>query len=276
MVNPIVSQIQASLYVVAGELFLYGAYFIMFGFYLYTLRTRGAAKNRFLTHNIRQPGARGGSRLGPMGATLSGQSFALNRAANSVYVTSNVIADSIFLFRCYAIWNFRLKVIIFPGILILGVAGLGYTNVFLSVKKGASSSSSDIIFESFEFNQSITISIAAAVVLMALSGGRIWWLSRVARSLVGKHLINKYHTALAMILESGALYCAGAISSVVVSQATGTPFTSTGAILGQLVGIAPTVIAVRVGLGKSVENVDSFVAAQVRTWSQIEGHSDFV
>ncbi|KAF8148336.1 hypothetical protein K438DRAFT_2087307, partial [Mycena galopus ATCC 62051] len=32
-----------------------------------------------------------------------------------------------------------------------------------------------------------------------------------------------------------------------------------GVILGQLVGIAPTIIAVRVGLGKSIESVDSFM-----------------
>ncbi|KAJ7823102.1 hypothetical protein B0H13DRAFT_1919813 [Mycena leptocephala] len=37
------------------------------------------------------------------------------------------------------------------------------------------------------------------------------------------------------------------------------------AILGQLVGIAPTLIAVRVGLGQSVDNVESFVAAQMRS-----------
>ncbi|KAF8136847.1 hypothetical protein K438DRAFT_749637 [Mycena galopus ATCC 62051] len=71
-----------------------------------------------------------------------------------------------------------------------------------------------------------------------------------------------------MILESGALYCAGAVALVILgfqqsfshSNHGGTTAFATGAILGQLVGICPTIIAVRVGLKKSVESVDSLVA----------------
>ncbi|KAJ7831551.1 hypothetical protein B0H13DRAFT_2371386 [Mycena leptocephala] len=40
-----------------------------------------------------------------------------------------------------------------------------------------------------------------------------------------------------------------------------TDTTTNGAILGQLVGIAPTIIVVRAGLGQSIESVDSFGAA---------------
>ncbi|KAJ7122075.1 hypothetical protein C8R44DRAFT_785611 [Mycena epipterygia] len=43
------SVIGVSSNILAAEVFLYGAYFVMFGFYLNVLRTRGVAKNRNLT-----------------------------------------------------------------------------------------------------------------------------------------------------------------------------------------------------------------------------------
>ncbi|KAJ7813979.1 hypothetical protein B0H13DRAFT_2382011 [Mycena leptocephala] len=280
----LLQQIQIGLYVVTAEVFLYGAYAILFGFYLYILRTRGAANRRFLTvatislfilctahcafvlaSVIFDNMALATAIYSPSGGEpLSGHSVEWNRAANAVYVTSNVLADSIFLFRCYAIWNFRRKIMIFPAFLIFGVAATGYTEIFLSFRDPSLSSSAGTSRESFIFFQSIGASIVATLVLMGLSGGRIWWLSRVARPVVGKQVTDKYCTVLSLILESGALYLAGAIAFLVVAQCIGARFTTAGAILGQLVGIAPTLIAVRVGLGHSVENVDSFVAAQMR------------
>ncbi|KAJ7884695.1 hypothetical protein B0H13DRAFT_1889904 [Mycena leptocephala] len=85
---------------------------------------------------------------------------------------------------------------------------------------------------------------------MTRRGGRIWWLSRAGRSVVGKQVTDKYCTVLRLIRDH---------ILIVDIQ------TTASAILGQLVGIAPTLIAVRVGLGQSVDNVESFVAAQMRS-----------
>jgi len=84
-----------------------------------------------------------------------------------------------------------------------------------------------------------------------------------------------------MILESGALYCAGGIALVVLATSIPTGTTErlvsdliSGAVLGQLVGIAPTIIAVRVGLGQSVESVGSFAATgQPRTQNSPKFHA---
>ncbi|KAJ6538125.1 hypothetical protein B0H19DRAFT_1240665 [Mycena capillaripes] len=89
--------------------------------------------------------------------------------------------------------------------------------------------------------------------------GRIWWLSRAARHLVGMDAAGKYYTVVAMILESGALYFTGGLVFVVLFLKADLPKAQTGIVLGQLVGIAPTIIAVRVGLGYSVESVESFI-----------------
>ncbi|KAF8156477.1 hypothetical protein K438DRAFT_1986738 [Mycena galopus ATCC 62051] len=184
------------------------------------------------------------------------------RVTNAIYVTSNVLADAIFIFRCFAIWNFRWSVIIIPTFFTIAVAALGY-----------SASLSSIVFL---FVGSIGTSFFTTVMLMGLSAGRIWWLARKARQVLGKKMISRYYTVCAMILESGALYCAGAMAFIILfvnfwtmdGSYVGDIAFSTGALLGQLVGIAPTIIAVRVGIGKSVESADSFVEmAQPRAWA---------
>ncbi|KAJ7331549.1 hypothetical protein DFH08DRAFT_309664 [Mycena albidolilacea] len=178
----------------------------------------------------------------------------LNRATNAIYVTANVIADSIFIFRCYAIWNFRRSIIIAPIILTFSGAVVGFID-------SASPSTTEV--SSFTFALSITLSLLTTFMLMILTAGRIWWLAREARVVMGQKITNRYYTVCAMILESGALYCAGGIAYIIISLRPANLnqiIATNGAILGQLVGIAPTIIAVRVGLGKSIESADSFVA----------------
>ncbi|KAJ6594344.1 hypothetical protein B0H19DRAFT_1095082 [Mycena capillaripes] len=92
---------------------------------------------------------------------------------------------------------------------------------------------------------------------MVLTAGRIWWIGRTARILLGKTVTSRYYTALAMILESGAIYCVSAIVFSTIGFSLDPIYSTTGAVLGQLVGIAPTIIAVRVGLGRSVGGIES-------------------
>ncbi|KAJ7469529.1 hypothetical protein FB451DRAFT_1176769 [Mycena latifolia] len=56
------------------------------------------------------------------------------------------------------------------------------------------------------------------------------------------------------------MYFAGGLVFVILGFRVAWYTQQTGAALGQLVGVAPTIIAVRVRLGYSVESVDSFMA----------------
>ncbi|KAF7335593.1 hypothetical protein MVEN_02213600 [Mycena venus] len=215
---------------------------------------------------------------------------AFANATNIVYVTSNVIADIIFIFRCYAIWNFRRRVVVIPVLCTLAVAGerallLEYIILILlefwvigTLRRGSSGSNwmkKNVLLDPTRidsslspglFGISIMMSLLTTFILMGLSAGRIWWLARTARQVLGGKLTSRYYVICAMILESGAMYSVGGVifiailfSSVpnsCVVDITG------GAVLGQLVGLAPTIIAVRVGLGQSVESVGSFVATE--------------
>ncbi|KAJ7732924.1 hypothetical protein DFH07DRAFT_968198 [Mycena maculata] len=190
--------------------------------------------------------------------------LSLNQAAKAVYVTSNIMADAIFIFRCYAVWNSRIRIVLLPIILTIALAVFGYTDAV---------SQSFFFYDNYTASLTLDAAIATSVfttfVLMGLSAGRIWWLARSARQVMGRKITGKYYTICAMILESGALYCVGGIAYVIVAEIY--PATTSGAVLGQLVGIAPTIIAVRVGLGQSVESVNSFVAtARPRACSPLE------
>ncbi|KAJ6594342.1 hypothetical protein B0H19DRAFT_1247022 [Mycena capillaripes] len=276
------SAIGVSSNILTAEVFLYGAYLVMFGFYLNVLRERGFAKHRGLTfaivllfifctmHCALQIAT--STLYNQLESTSVGNSESVfNRtfkdyslvaiATNAVYVTSNVIADSIFILRCYAIWNFQLKIIVFPILLTLAVAGVGYTNAFWPLHTPNSLRSANLVVAEFSFKLfkiSILLSIFTTVILMVLTAGRIWWIGRTARMLLGKTVTTRYYTALAMILESGAIYCVSAIVFATIGFTLDPIYSTTGAVLGQLVGIAPTIIAVRVGLGRSVGGVESF------------------
>ncbi|KAJ7142723.1 hypothetical protein C8R44DRAFT_761012 [Mycena epipterygia] len=248
----------------------------MFGFYLHVLRTNGIAQNRFLTASTISLFILGTVHCALQLATtilyvklLVDTDFdlevyiSLMETASGIYVTSNVIADSIFIFRCYAIWGCRRNIVILPIILTLAVAGLGYSNV----QNNLATDFGEVGF--LLFISSVATSLFTTFILMGLTVGRIWWLAREARHVMGRKVADRYYTACAMILESGALYCLGGIVFLVVGLTSANTVTSSlifpGAVLAQLVGIAPTIIAVRVGLGYSVENVGSFIAAVPRT-----------
>ncbi|KAF7378225.1 hypothetical protein MSAN_00247300 [Mycena sanguinolenta] len=300
-IQNLIDDIQTGLYIVMAEVFIYGAYAVMFGFYIYILRTRGFSKNRFLAvativlfivctvhlalllvstalFNESYEATVVGSKTRP---PLT--AFNLNRATNVVYVTSNIIADTIFIFRCYAIWNFRWKIIVVPALSTLAVAGestssretCAIVNLRARLGLGYFDSGTSLRISSSVFDLSILVSLFTTIMLMGLSAGRIWWLAHKARTMGDRKMTNRYHTICAMILESGALYCAGGITFIILSlnQNISEVVATNGAVLGQLVGVAPTIIAVRVGLGKSIESMDSFATIAQPRAAAVYGHS---
>ncbi|KAF8180456.1 hypothetical protein K438DRAFT_1976645 [Mycena galopus ATCC 62051] len=263
----------------AVETFLYGAYLILIAFYVNVLRIRGLGQNRLLASAtmvlfvlctahcalvVAVVAVNSNVSIGIMGEMLGDTSSealqleptedGLSLAANVVYVTANVLADAIFIFRCYAIWNFRLKIILFPILLTFCVAALGYYNaVYFWLELG------DAIVYRHLFDVSIGVSFFTTFILMGLTVGRIWWLARSARQVIGDKIASTYHTICAMLLESGALYLCGGLAFLSITCFAPHNIAGYGVGLGQLVGIAPTIIAVRVGRGQSVENVNSFI-----------------
>ncbi|KAF8189187.1 hypothetical protein K438DRAFT_1971832 [Mycena galopus ATCC 62051] len=176
---------------------------------------------------------------------LSGLYDNLGYAYDVHLTTNNLLTDLLWLYRCYVIWRSR-AVLILPGILIVTTFVIAYLNVI-----------TDIIFDNpiTDSRTPYFMGGATNVVLMCLTAGRIWYVSRQARHVNGKIFRRRYHTAIAMILESGALYCSILLLrliavSVVADSAAMIVFSAvTSGLIVQMINIIPTLIFVRVGMG---------------------------
>ncbi|KAJ7834205.1 hypothetical protein B0H14DRAFT_1158411 [Mycena olivaceomarginata] len=51
------------------------------------------------------------------------------------------------------------------------------------------------------------INLTTNLTLMALTAGRIWWIRRHVVTILEPSVTRTYDTVIAMILESGAIYC---------------------------------------------------------------------
>ncbi|KAJ7744611.1 hypothetical protein B0H16DRAFT_987434 [Mycena metata] len=172
----------------------------------------------------------------------------LVNATTVIYGINNIIADGLVVYRCYSVWNKNIYVVILPILMLIptSVFGLDYL----------------LPTENTTF---FALSLATNIIVTALTAGRIWWIHRKARAYLRRDVQQRYTSAIAILVESGVLYSAtvlaylilGAIPSVNIVQE---PIYQ---MLTQVLGIAPTLIIVRVGLGISVQSVESTVQTAV-------------
>ncbi|KAJ6483222.1 hypothetical protein C8R45DRAFT_1099509 [Mycena sanguinolenta] len=249
-------------------LVLYTIYVILFLFSLYTIVHRNANGRRFML--VMSSGmfllATSGMLISVMSAAVNisitraiihGDSVGtehLLRLYDNLQVayairltTNNLLTDSLFLYRCYVIWGSRRTVLIIPGLFVFATCLLGY-----------------LCTASDDFNNSLLnldprvpyiVGGATNVILMCLTAGRIWYKSQEARHVDGNAFRTRYHTAIAMIVESGALYCVVLLIklislSFVLESDAGAVFQGVCyGLVEQMINILPTFIFVRVGLG---------------------------
>ncbi|KAJ7182843.1 hypothetical protein C8R43DRAFT_968240 [Mycena crocata] len=98
------------------------------------------------------------------------------------------------------------------------------------------------------------MSVVTNVVLMALTAGRIWWIRRDASVLADCASVRRYNMVIAIILESGAIYCLSVIIYVtivsILNPGNFSPLIDIfRGVVPQIMNIAPALIIVRVGLG---------------------------
>jgi hypothetical protein len=166
-----------------------------------------------------------------------------------IYITSNVIADSLVIYRCHSVWNNSKRIIVLPAFLLLAGSACGYAYIGLSD-------------EEYRFRQLLNAFLFTTVTLnllvTILMASRIWWIARKARTILGPGLAKKYHTLIAIVIESGVIYSIYVVLDVVF------PGLILDAGLAQVVGIVPTLIIVQIGLGRDSHDVDT-TASMVQT-----------
>ncbi|KAF7333720.1 hypothetical protein MVEN_02328400 [Mycena venus] len=170
---------------------------------------------------------------------------------------NSVVADLLLLYRCYIIWGSNKKVVIIPAILIL-IPLVLFVVGQIQVLSGSAPSS---VQAAVDIRTPFLIMMGTNVLLMLLTAGRICYTRRDAVVLGCGSFRRRYDVAIAMILESGSIYCFSVILFVIcqtldIRQALGLTasdslivFTGiSSGFLRQTMNIAPTLILVRVGL----------------------------
>ncbi|KAJ7451547.1 hypothetical protein FB451DRAFT_1283554 [Mycena latifolia] len=190
-------------------------------------------------------------------------------------LTNNFATDTLLTYRCYVIWGqSRYKRWVAGPPLIL----LIFTTIFGCVVTALTMSSGDLGVSLFHnIGNTVVVGLGMIITNLLLTGltaGRIWWTRRHLRVIGQPTLLQRYDTAIAMLLESGALYFAVVIVFLVallvggsgVFEAPG--FAALSAATAQLGNIIPALIIVRVSLKRSVD-VDPTAQANLKLESSV-------
>lgn len=113
---------------------------------------------------------------------------------HSLFVTNNIIADALLLYRCYLVWDRNRFVSCGCVALILAETILGYYSA-----------------ETFTLEQVLVpfyywIVFAINIIITATTAGRMWWIARVTRATLGLQHTRSYKIAIVILIESGAIY----------------------------------------------------------------------
>ncbi|KAF9467472.1 hypothetical protein BDZ94DRAFT_1041864 [Collybia nuda] len=188
---------------------------------------------------------------------------------NALYVFTNLVANSLFAYRCYVIWGRKKYILWLPSLLILAETGFGsYWCIFLMPSEVSFNVIGDL-----DNRTPLFFTLATNVVLTGLSAGRIWWVSRELR-ILGPKVSQQYNTIIALIVESGSIYCVAIAAYLISIPNHGTLESSAPkldivmrtffVILAQIVGIVPTLMFVRIGLGVSTEDAQTILTSRIR------------
>jgi len=164
----------------------------------------------------------------------------------SCFILNLFLSDMVMIYRCYMVWNFRKTVIILPVLTWLASGATNAFVVFLNTQ--------DEVAYNTGFmwgTVSLTLSLATNLIVTTLIVFRIWRLRSELAATLGWQHAKTYTSIIAMIVESAALY-AVVMLVFIITWATNSP--AQGLLLytaSQVSSIAPMLVIVRVGLGRS-------------------------
>jgi len=170
-------------------------------------------------------------------------------ASDSIYGAINLVGDSVVIYRCYVVWNSNFFVIIFPIIMlaasvgtgIYAVAGLNY------IPRGSEAATFTSRISNYA-RANFILSLALNVLCTGLVAYRIWSSARRV-SILGSRHTGVYYGALAVVVESAALYTVSLAIYIGLYLGELHAESILFDINAQIMCIVPTLILVRVALG---------------------------
>jgi len=163
------------------------------------------------------------------------------------------------IYRCHVVWNNSKRAIAIPCFLLVGGSACGYAYIAVS-NQGYSFRQLLITF--------LFTTVGLNLLVTILMAGRIWWIARKARSILGPRLSSKYNTMIAIIVESGVIYSIYVVLDVVFTNLI------LQAGLAQVVGIVPTLIIVQIGLGRDAHDIDTTASVVQSGFTMTNDHYD--
>ncbi|KAE9392807.1 hypothetical protein BT96DRAFT_260490 [Gymnopus androsaceus JB14] len=171
------------------------------------------------------------------------------------FVFADILGDSVLFYRVYAVWGSRMRVLFPMLLLIVSIKTLGILAAIVQIHYLFNEPQTGFFNPSINPGLWFVFTIVNAALSMkfmtGIIAGRVWWISRTIRkesSSFENHLSTWSYRTLAVITESGMIYPVYLTAeAILVSQFNIPNYVSMGTIV---VGIAPTLIAVRVGTGE--------------------------
>ncbi|KAJ7190174.1 hypothetical protein GGX14DRAFT_408214 [Mycena pura] len=177
------------------------------------------------------------------------------------YTIANIVADGILVYRCYVVWGHNWRVVAAPVFAFF--CTITNTLTLLDPAVSRRNSGRPPLFRPIRAHFGGRLSGNDVPHERAFGvPRRIWWICRRASYFLNRSAHRKYSDLIAILLESGLIYPASLIVTIAVFLAPTTSIESVLVCIAtvyHLVGIAPTLIIVRVGLGVSTDDVDKCV-----------------
>ncbi|TFY72244.1 hypothetical protein EVG20_g744 [Dentipellis fragilis] len=206
-----------------------------------------------------------------------------NAIIDATNALAQIAADGLLIYRCFIIWNRKRYVVLPLATLLLATTACNLSHVYYDCelyKMVDHPSLPDtppprwfqLVYLSSAFNTtSNALALATTLRCSISAAARIWWVSRE----LGRNLKtlsgNIYKSAILMIVESGAIFSSGLIATLIVQQTAPDYSVIFTYAVNPLLGIAPTLIIVRVGMGHAFEvtHVAAFQSTLLRagTWT---------
>ncbi|KAJ3756397.1 hypothetical protein EV360DRAFT_84982 [Lentinula raphanica] len=152
---------------------------------------------------------------------------------------ANLVADALLIHRCYHIWTPRKSVLYPPIVGLLANLGIGIAAL--------------VNWDLYWLFMLVTL--VENLYLTLITAGRIWYINRQSKSMLGSKVYSRYQVIVNGILESGLLYPVVLIItalSLIPPKADYSRVLMFNVMLNiqiQAVGLAQSLIIVRVGFG---------------------------
>ncbi|EJF59554.1 hypothetical protein BD309DRAFT_1031064 [Dichomitus squalens] len=182
----------------------------------------------------------------------------------------DLLGDYILIYRCWALWGRNYWIIALPSMCaIAGFACIMQVVHYVVTLDPTSPTPPKPMLPLTLAGYSLPL--CTNVMATALIIARIWWLSRPTPGTEGAFRSARAisRSAMATIVESGALYLAIQLTYVVLLSLENPVDAIVAVMAAQIYGIAPTLILIRVMLGLSVETTMEPGAATPMVWASV-------